>query len=292
MYRLHNHAIALYLYLLEDKKLSIETSPSCNLADDLHDYFDILRALLGINEPGVVKIEPYDNCCDVTLNSNRKDELREHLTKYVELLTKDELTSENNVLSWKNELKTFINNAKNSGYNLKSYNVAVEDMQVILYGLTQNLFMLKSIGIIPDEIVDSFFSRNTSGEAEEVHVEDFYRQLKVSCTVDIESYINKQNKKNVNASSAFTTQEDWLYNYICQKTGRKDCSIPMQFELIDVDQTKPNTFRNFEALKQACYRLNKRYKQIYNVKSFVKKVKNEDLFRITFAPNDKDKNLL
>lgn len=248
MYRLDNHTIALYLYLLEDKKLSIETTYFCDLADDLHEYFDILRARLDINEPGVVNIKPYSTCCDVTLNSNRKDELREHLTKYVELLTKDELISENNVLSWKNELKTFINNAKNSGYNLKSYNVTVKDMHVVLYGLMQNLFMLKRIDIIPDEIVYCFYSRNASGDAEEVHVENFYNQLKVSCTVDIESYINKQNKKNVNTSSAFTVQEDWLYNYICKKTGHSDCSIPMQFELIDIDQDKPNTFRNFEAL--------------------------------------------
>ncbi|OLA74131.1 MAG: hypothetical protein BHW62_05770 [Acinetobacter sp. CAG:196_36_41] len=292
MYRLDNHAIALYLYLLEDKKLSIETTPSCNLADDLHEYFDILRALLDINEPGVVSIEPYDNCCDVTLNSNRKDELREHLTKYVELLTKDELVSKDNVLSWKNELKTFINNAKNSGYNLKSYNVTVEDMQVVLYGLMQNLFMLKRIDIIPDEMVYYFFSRNTSREAENVCVEGFYKQLKVSCTVDIESYINKQNKKNVNTSSAFTTQEDWLYRYICETTGHVSTSIPMQIDLVDVDQTKPSTFPNFEALKQACYRLNKRYEKKYGLKPFIKKVKNEDLFHITFAPNDKGKNLL
>lgn len=165
-------------------------------------------------------------------------------------------------------------------------------MHVVLYGLMQNLFMLKRIDIILDEIVYCFYGRNAAGDAEEVHLENFYNQLKVSCTVDIESYINKQNKKNVNTSSAFTAQEDWLYNYICQKTGHSGCSIPMQFELIDIDQDKPNTFRNFEALKQACYRLNKRYERKYGVKSFVKKVRNEDLFRITFAQNDKGENLL
>lgn len=156
----------------------------------------------------------------------------------------------------------------------------------------QNLFKLKRIDIVPDEIVTSFFCRTASGEVENGGETNFYRQLNVSCTVDIESYINKQNKKNVNTSSAFTTQEDWLYRYICKKTGHVSTSIPMQFELIDVDQTKPHTFPNIESFKQACYRLNKRYEKKYGLKPFIKKVKNEDLFRISFAKDDKGKKLL
>ena len=66
----------------------------------------------------------------------------------------------------------------------------------------------------------------------------------------------------------------------------------MQFELIDVDQTEPNTFPNFDSFKQAYHRLNKRYFEKYGVKGFVKKVKNEDLFRITFAKNDRGGTLL
>lgn len=132
MNRLDNYAITLCLYFFEGYKLTLETTTFDNLAEDLHGYFESLRAFLDIKEPNLFQVEQYDVCYDVTLSSNRKNELREHLTKYVELLAKDELISKSNVLSWKNELKTFINKAKTSGYNLKSYNVTVDDMHVVL----------------------------------------------------------------------------------------------------------------------------------------------------------------
>lgn len=292
MERLDNYAIAFCLYFLNGNTLSLSTVPSDALSDDLHDYFDLLRANLGVKLPALFQIQRYNGYCDVFVNSSRFDELKKSLTEYTNLLIEDKLDSSRNVLAWKNKLKAFIDKAKSSGYNLQSYNVTVKDIHVVLYGLMLEVFELKHIDIIPDEVVSSFYNRDTSGDVEGGDVTDFYKQLEVHCTVDIETFISKQNKKNVNSSSAFTAQEDWLYKYICDKTGHASCSIPMQLELIDPDQSEPNTFPNFKSFKQAYHRLNKRYESKYGVKPFVKKVKNEDLFRITFAKNDKGGNLL
>ena len=130
---------------------------------------------------------------------------------------------------------------------MKSYNVSVEDMHVVLYGFIQNILKLNHIDIIPDEVVPYFYDRDTSGDVESGDVSKFYECLKVSCTVDISTYINKQTKKNTKHSPN-STKEDWLYKYICKKTGRVNTYISMQFELIDPDQTKPNTYPNFQSL--------------------------------------------
>lgn len=285
MERLDNYSIALCLYLLEGNTLSINTTVFETLPDDLHDYFDLLRYNLGTEQPALFKLNRYNGYCDITLDKTREKEIKELLTKYVDELVKDNLESTDNVLSWKTELKAFVDKAKASGYNMKSYNVSVEDMHVILYGFIQNILKLNHIDIIPDEVVPYFYDRDTSGDVESGDVSKFYECLKVSCTVDISTYINKQTKKNTKHSPN-STKEDWLYKYICQKTGRVNTYISMQFELIDPDQTKPNTYPNFQSLKMSYNRLNKRYEKKYGIKHFVKKVKNENNFRITFAKND------
>lgn len=285
MERLDNYSIALCLYLLKGNTLYINTTVFETLPDDLHDYFDLLRSYLGAEQPALFKLERYNEHCDVILDKTRKKELKELLTKYVDDLVKDKLESRSNVLSWKNELKAFVNKAKASGYNMKSYNVSVEDMHVVLYGLIQNIFKLNHIDIIPDEVVPCFYDRDTSGDVESGDVSKFYECLKVSCTVDVSTFMNKQTQKNTKHSPN-STKEDWLYKYICEATGRVSTSIPMQFKLIDVDQSEPNTYPNLESFKMSYNRLNKRYYDKYGVKHFVKKVKNEDLFRITFAKND------
>lgn len=182
-------------------------------------------------------------------------------------------------------MKAFINKAKSSDYNLKSYNVTVEDMHVVLFGLMQDLFKLLNIDIISEEVVPSFYHRDTAGDVENGDVSKFYECLKVTCTLDISTFMNKQNKKNTTYSPN-STKEDLLYKYICEMTGHISTSIPMQFELIDPDRTRPNTYPNFQSLKMSYKRLNERYERKYGVKYFVRKVKNEDLFRITFAQND------
>ena len=284
MKRMENYAVALCLYLLEGNTLSINTTAFETLPDDLHDYLDLLRYNLGA-EPALFKIERYSGYCDIMLEKTRQNELKELLTKYVDSLVKNNLDSINNVLSWNIELKEFVDSAKGSGYNLKSYNVAIDDMHVVLHGLMQNIFTLKRINIIPDEVVPSFYNRDISGDVENGDISRFHDCLKVECTVDISTFMNKQNQKN-STHSPNSTKEDFLYRYICEKTGRVSTSIPMQFELIDVDQAKPNTYPNFQSLKMSYNRLNKLYEKKYGVKHFVKKVKNEDLFRIIFAQND------
>lgn len=285
MERLDNYSIALCLYLLEGKVLSINTTIFETLAEDLHDYFDLLRYNLGAEQPDLFKLEYHQAYCDVLVEDTRSIELKELLTKYVDVLIKDKLTSKSNVFSWKNELKAFINKAKSSDCNLKSYNVTVKDMHVVLYGLMQDLFKLQHIDITPDEVVPCFYHRDTSGDVECGDVSKFHECLKVTCALDVSAFMNKQSKKNT-THSPNSTKEDWLYKYICEKTGRVSTSIPMQFELVDPDQTKPNTYPTFQSLKMSYKRLNERYEKKYGVKHFVKKVKNEDLFRIDFAKND------
>lgn len=292
MERLDNYAIALCLYLLNGNMLDFGFAPYGDVAENIQIYFNMLQNNLGVEEPKLFQLLCLGSSCCVTVESNKRELLKKSLVEYNNLLIKDKLYSSTNVLTWENELKSFINKAKSSGYNLQSYCVTVDDIHIVLYGLMQELFTLKHIYIIPDEALFCFYERDTSGDIVGGDVTDFYKQLKVHCTIDIKTFISKQNKKNVNKSSAFTAQEDWFYKYICDKTGHKSCLIPMQFELIDPDQSKPNTFQNFKSFKQAYHRLNKRYTNKYGVEQFVKKVRNEDLFKITFAKNDKGGNLL
>lgn len=293
MERLDNYAIAICIYFMAGNVLDVNKTAFPEILDDLNAYFFGLQSKLSTSETELFNIEAYLSYYRISLGKEKQKELQELLTNYVDELEKDKLKSNDNILSWKNELKAFVKKVKASEYNLKSYNVAIEDMHVILYGIIRNLFILNciEIGLYDDEVIVPFLTRDSSGDVVGKDVSKFYDSLQVSCNVNISSFMNKQNKKNA-THSPYPTKEDWLYKYICEKTGGISSSIPMQFELIDVDRTKPNTYPNFQSFKQSYNRLNKRYEQKYGVKYFVKKVKNEDLFQITFAKNDKKNGLL
>lgn len=294
LYRLNNYALAMCLYLLNGHTLNFSTNvPEIDilLREDLLHYFDYVRFSIGA-EARLFEVAHSHDYCSVIVARGREKELKQCLGHYVNALLKDDLYCSENVPSWKQDLRSFIDKAKTSGFNLKSYNVAIDDMHVILYGVIQKVFTLKNLNITTDEYFENFGTRTPEGDVDCGDGSEFHKQLKVHCTVDVETFISRQNKKNTNSSDKFTNQEDWLYKYICEATGHVSTSIPMQFELIDVDQTEPNTFHNFNSLKQAYHRLNKRYFEKYGVKGFVKKVKNEDLFRITFAKNDRGGTLL
>jgi hypothetical protein len=307
--RLNNYSIALCLYFLRDKYITPKTNVSSQdilsclyfdpylpdsdilLKEDLFHYFDVLRSCLETNLK-LFNVEYNGLCCIVRVTRGYEEKLEQCLNNYVNALIEDELDSSENRFSWQKELKVFINKVKKSEFNLKSYNVAIEDMHVVLYGVLLKKFKLNRFEITPAEHFENFGTRTPEGLVACGDGSKFFEQLNVSCNIDLQTYINNLNKKNVNKSSAFTSQEDWLYKYICDKTGYTSSSIPMQFELIDPDQSKPNTFKNFDSLKQAYHRLNKRYEKKYGVKNFIKKVKNEDLFRITFAKNDTKRKAL
>lgn len=294
MERLDNYAIALCIYFMAGNVLDVSKTAFAEISDDLNAYFFGLQSKISTSKTELFDVKDVLGLyCRISLERDRQKELQELLANYVDELEKDNLKSNDNILSWQNELKAFVKKAKTSEYNLKSYNVSIEDMHVALYGIIRNLFTLNriEIGLYDGDIIPTFLIRDTSGDVIGEDVSQFYDSLQVRCNVDISSYMDKQNKKNA-THSPYPTKEDWLYKYICKKTGGISSSIPMQFELIDVDRTKPNTYPNFQSFKQSYSRLNKRYEQKYGVKYFVKKVKNEDLFRITFAKNDKINGLL
>lgn len=291
MERLSNYAIALCLYFLNDNILSINTVPYETLPDDLHDYFDLLRVNLGVEQPALFEIQRHNGYCDVLVGRNRLDNLKKNLTKYNSLLIKDKLDSSRNVLTWKNELKAFINKAKSSGYNLQYYNVTVEDMHVVLYGLILGLFTLKHIDITPDEVVSCFYDRDTSGDVEGGDVTDFYKQLKVCCTVDIETFINKISQKKQKASNEKLTPKDSdLYKLIRRRSYHADNNISLkdQIDIYKNDDDKP--YKTEPSLKETIKRINQYYKVKYNVKHlFVRKLRGEDyLYKVKYAENDKE----
>lgn len=292
--RLNNYSVALCLYLLEGNHLGFEINVPVQdvlLREDLFHYFDYIRYNIGA-ELGLFEVEQSSNYCSVKVARGREKELGQCLGHYVNALLKDELDCSENVPSWKQDLKLFIDKAKTSGFNLKSYNVAIDDMHVVLYGVIQKMFTLKNLNITNTEYFENFGTRTPEGDVDCGDGSEFHKQLDIRCNVDVAAFISRQNKKNTNSSDKFTNQEDWLYKYICDATGHVSCSIPMMFELIDVDQTKSNTFSNFKSFKQAYYRLNDRYEAKYGVRPLVDKVRNEDLFRITFAKNDRGEKLL
>lgn len=290
MERLDNYAIAFCLYFLNGNTLSLSTVPSNALPDDLHDYFDLLRANLGVKLPALFQIQRNNDYCDVFVNSSRFDELKKSLTEYTNLLIEDKLDSSRNVLAWKNKLKAFIDKAKSSGYNLQSYNVTVKDIHVVLYGLMLELFTLKHIDIIPDEVVSSFYGRDTSGDVEGGDVKDFYKQFKVRCIVDIETFINQiTQKKPESTNKTLSSKDSKLYQHILRRSHHIDCNISLkdQIDLFGNDEDKP--YKTEPSLKQAILRINNYYKDKYSVGYlFIRKIKGEDyLYRVKYAESDK-----
>ena len=270
MERLDNYSIALCLYLLKGNVLCINTTVFETLQDDLHHYFDSLRSYLGA-EPALFKLERYNGHCNVLVEKARRKELKDLLAKYVDMLVIDKLTCRSNVLSWKNELKEFVARAKNSGYNLKTYNVTVDDMHVILYGFTQEKFELNKIDIIPDEVVPCFYDRDTSGDVENGDISKFHECLKVNCTIDLSACINNQdNEKRKYTLSGKTL---WLYKYIRKNSYGIDCEISLEHLVGSKEDNKP--YPTNSALKQALKRINDYYKDKYSTTIlFVSKIKN------------------
>lgn len=291
MERLDNYAIALCLYLFKGNTLSINTVPYEMLPDDISDYFGSLRAYLAVEQLGLFQIQRYGNYCDVSVDKRRLEELKKGLVDYTNLMIKDKLDSSRNVLAWKNELKSFIDKVKSTRYNLQSYNVTVNDMHIVLYGLMQELFELKRIDIIPDEVVSSFYNRDTSGEVEGGDVTDFYKQLEVHCTVNIKTFINQiTQKKQKTSSKNLTPKDSKLYQLIRRRSYHADNNISLkdQIDIYGNDEYKP--YKTEPSLKEATRRINRYYENKYNVNHlFISKIKGEDyLYKVKYAESDKE----
>lgn len=291
MIRLDNNAIALCLYLLNGNILSINTVPYETLPDDLHDYFDLLRVNLGVEQPALFKIQRHNGYCDVLVDKNRLDNLKKSLAEYSNLLIKDKLDSSRNVLTWKNELKSFIDKAKSSSYNLQSYNVTVKDIHIVLYGIMLGLFTLKRINIIPDKVVSCFYDRDTSGDVEGGDVTDFYKQFKVHCTIDIETFISSQitKKKHEKSYKTLAPKDKKLYQLIRRRSCCTDNTISLK-DQIDIFGNDEKPYKTEPSLKEAIRRINRYYEIKYSVKHlFISKIKGEDyLYEVKYAESDKE----
>lgn len=291
MERLDNYAIALCIYFMAGNVLDVSKTAFPGISEDLNAYFFGLQSKLSTSKTELFDVKDVLGLyCRIPLERDRQKELQELLTNYVDELEKDNLKSNDNILSWQNELKAFVKKAKTSEYNLKSYNVSIEDMHVTLYGIIQNLFTLNriEIGLYDGDIIPTFLIRDTSGDVIGEDVSKFYDSLQIRCNVDISSFINKQeNKKNNYNISGKTLL---LYKKIRNFTNGYDSEIPLENFIGEKEDGNP--YQSENSLKQAIYRINNYYKATYSTTTpFISKIRNGQTrfsCKITYAPNDND----
>lgn len=287
MERLDNYSIALCLYFLKGNTLSIDCSTPdiMDLKEDLFHYFDVIRYSIGA-KPKLFNITLFNTSCSISV-SNRLDELRQCLTDYVDDLTKNKLESSVNVLAWKQEYNKFIAKVKSSGYNLQSYNATLEDMHVILYGVISDIFALKRIDIIPNDNFEPFGTRTIDNDVDCADGSGLYKQLQMICTIDIESYINKQSKDNQEKTLNISGKTEILYRIIRKRAHGEDCLITLG-DLVGLEDN--HLFKSETAMRQAIKRINDYYASKYTTKVlFVSKRRDESDYtcRISYAPDDK-----
>lgn len=271
--------------------LDVSKTAFPGISEDLNAYFFGLQSKLSTSKTESFDVKDVLGLyCRISLERDRQKELQELLANYVDELEKDNLKSNDNILSWQNELKAFVKKAKTSEYNLKSYNVSIEDMHVTLYGIIQNLFTLNriEIGLYDGDIIPTFLIRDTSGDVIGEDVSKFYDSLQIRCNVDISSFINKQENKTNNYNISGKTL--LLYKKIRNFTNGYDSEIPLENFISEKEDGKP--YQSENSLKQAIYRINNYYKATYSTTTpFISKIRNGQTrfsCKITYAPNDND----
>lgn len=290
LYRLNNYALAMCLYLLNGHTLNFSTNvPEIDilLREDLLHYFDYVRFSIGA-EARLFEVAHSHDYCSVRVARGREKDLKQCLNNYAEAMVKNNLESSENVLTWKNELKAFVDKIKTSGFNPKSYNAEIDEMHIILYGVTQELFTLKELRVILNEEFMNFGTRTPEGDVDCGDGSEFHEQMDIHCNVDVSLMVNKNSEAEKEDNTRLTDKPLLLYRIILRRSYHNSCDITLGDLFGD---EKEHLFPSFSAMKMAIGRINKYYKAKYNVNYlFVSKVKNTSnhLYRITYAENDNE----